>query len=547
MIQFPRNLHNLHQFRRDGKRFVVDLDAGVVVPVNEVICDVLKACGLSETDAIIENLADKYGSRSEILKALAFLTKLSEMGILFSSDRSDIRPSQCNERPKIYVTPGVFENRETTPFLSSAANHNLITVLANHADLYLALSETDYNRQLIEENLQIKGVHPIFFENNRTFSPAKSVPKDCDGILALSPLTVAEQVFLKFNTLPVIMRLSNETLTSDEARNTTLERCAALKDFDAFACDASWTQTFFSDFVPDMSVFHHVPYGIETSIFKPMDKTKCKYQLSQALGHEALLRKPLVGIVSGLDSHQTLRFTRKLRLANRDFNYLVIHSTMMDDFTSDGCVNFFNIASLQDKEASPFIFNALDALVFPTILGASPLLLLEVAACGIPTVAWGYSMPEEISGACRFIQISPSLFDPVDLPVESISKELRFLLESPDEQKNLVQSGLKAISTWTWEETVQRILRLFADLQNRKMLQPKFTNHQVLFKKYYNPVCGEIESEAFVLSKVPVPIDMEQAIAMTLLEEHTPMEVKTVLHSICEEPERAEKILENLL
>lgn len=547
MIQFPRNLHNLHQFRRDGKQFVADLDAGVVVPVNEVICDVLKACGLSETDAIIEILADKYGSRSEILEALAFLSKLSEMGVLFSSDQSDIRLPQCNERPKIYVTPGVFENRKKTPFLLSAANHDLITVLAGHADLYLALSETNRNRQLIEENLQIEGVHPIFFKNNRTFSPAKSIPKDCDGILALSPLTDGEQVFLKFNTLPVIMRLSNETLTSDEARNTTLERCAALRDFDAFACDASWTQPFFLDFVSDPSVFHHVPYGVDTSVFRPLDKTKCKRQLAQALGHEAILRKPLVGIVSGLDSHETFRFMRKLRSANSHLNWLVIHSTVMDDFTGDGCVNFFNIASQQDKEASPFIFNALDALVFPTIVGSSPRLLLEVAACGIPTVVWGYSAPEEISGACRFIQTSPSLFDPVDLPVESISQELRFLIENPNEQKDLVRSGLKAISTWTWEETIQRILRLFGDLQNRKMLEPQFMNHQVLFRKHYNPVCGEIESEAFVLSKVPVPIDMEQAIAMTLLEEHTPMEVKTVLESICEEPERAEKILENLL
>ena len=546
MIQFPRNLHNIHQFERDGEKFVADLDEGVVIPVNEVVCAVLNVCNVSETDTIIDTLSDRY-NRSEVFETLAFLSKLSEMGILFSSDQSDIRLLQCNERPKIYVTPGVFENRETTPFLLSAANYNLITVLADHADLYLALSETDYNRQLIEENLQIEGVHPIFFENNRTFSPAKSIPKDCDGILALSPLTDGEQIFLKFNTLPVIMRISNETLASHEARNTTLERCAALRDFDAFACDASWTQTFFSDFVSDMSVFHHVPYGVDTSVFRPMDKTQCKRQLSQALGHEAILRKPLVGIVSGLDSHEMLRFMRKLQLANPDFNYLVIHSTQMDNFISDGCVNFFNIASQQDKEASPFIFNALDALVFPTILGASPLLLLEVAACGIPAVVWGYSMPAEISGACRFIQVSFSLFDPVDLPVESISQELRFLLENPNEQKDLVQAGLKAISTWSWEETIQRILRLFADLQNRKMLQPQFTNHQVLFRKHYNPVCGEIEAETFVLSKVPATVDIEQAIAMALLEEHTPMEVKTVLESICKEPERAEKILENLL
>ena len=546
MIQFPCNLHNLHQFKRDDERFVADLDAGVVVPVNEVVCDVLNVCGSSETDAILETLVNKY-NRSEVFEAFDFLSRLSEIGFLFSPDPPEIESPQWSERPKIFLTGGVLESKKTTSFLLSAANHHLLTTLANHAELYLPVSETDNNRQEIEEDLRAEGVHPIFFRSDRSFSPAEFIPQDCDGILALAPLTVGEQVFLKFNRHPVILRLSNETLISPETRNTLLERCAASRDFDAFACDASWTQTFFSHFVPDLSVFHHVPYGVDTSVFRPMDKTQCKRQLAQALGNEAILQKPLVGIVPGLHPHEMPRFLQKLRLANPDFNYLVIHSTQVDNDTSDDGVNFFNIASLQDKEASPFIFNALDALVFPAILGTSPLLLLEIVACGIPTVIWGYSTPEEISGACRFIQISPSLFDPVDLPVESISQELRSLLENPNERAGLVQAGLKAISTWSWQETIQRILRLFGDLQNRKGPEYKSAKYRLLFRKHYNPVCGGIESEAFVLSKVPVPIDIEQAIAMTLLEEHTPMEVKTVLQAICKKPERVGKILENLL
>ena len=547
MIEFPCNLHNLHHFKRDDEQFVADLDAGVVIPVNEVICDILNACSVSETDVIIDTLADKHGSRSVIFEALAFLSKLSEIGILFSPDQPEIEPAPHRERPKIFLTAGILKNRKTTSFLLNAANHQLLTTLANHADLYLPLSETDNNRQEIKDGLRAEGVQPIFFRSDRSFSSAKFIPKDCDGVLALAPLTVGEQVFLKFNTTPVILRLSNETLMHHEARNTVLERCAALRDFDAFACDASWTQTFFSDFAPDMRVFHHVPYGVDTSVFRPMDKTKCKHQLSQALGNTAISQKPLVGVVSGLPPHEAFRFLRKLRLANPDFNWLAIHSTLEDNFTGDGCVNFFNIASLQDKEASPFIFNALDALVFPTILGASPLLLLEIVACGIPTVVWGYSEPEEIAGACQFIQVSASLFDPVDVPIESISQELRFLLENSNEQKDVVQAGLRAISTYTWEETTQRILSLFGNLQNRKRQQPKPVKHRLLFRKHYNPVYGEIESEAFVVSKIPTPVDMEQAIAMTLLEEHTPMEVKTVLESICKEQERAEKILENLV
>ncbi len=546
MIEFPRNLHNLHQFKRNGQQFVADLDVGAVVPVTEVVCDVLNLCRTSETDAIIETLADKHGSRFQVLEALAFLTKLSEIGILFSSDPSDLEAPQHNNRLKIYVTPGVFESRETTPFLLSIANHSLITVLAQHANVYLALPEAD-NNQEVEENLRVQGVQPIFFRNNRSFSPAKFIPKDCDGILALSPLTIGEQVYLKFNTIPVVLRLSNAALMSRTARNRSLERCAALKHFDAFACDASWTQDFFSDFVPDMRVFHHIPYGVDTSVFKPMDKTKCKHQLSQALGNEAILQKPLVGVVPGLNPHETLRFMQRLRSANPDFNYLVIHSALTDDFTDEGCVNFFNIASQQDKEASPFIFNALDALVFPTILGASPLLLLEIVACGIPTVVWGNSVPKEMSGACRFVQVAPSLFDPIQLPVKSISQELKFLFENPDEQRRLGQEGLEAVSTYTYEVIAQRILNLFGELRNRPVRQSNPAKHRLLFKKHYNLVSGEIESEALVLSKVPSAVDVERGIAMSLLEGHTPMEVRTVLQSICQEPERAEKILESLV
>lgn len=546
MMPFPCNLHNLHHFKRNDEQFVADLDAGVVIPVNEIICDVLNACNVSETDVLIDTLADRYG-HSEVFETLDYLSKLSEMGLLISSHQAEMGPIRCNERLKIFMTASILESRKTTSFLESAANHQLLKMLVNHADLYLPVSEKDNNRQEIEEGLRVEGVQPIFFKSDRSFSPAKFIPKDCDGILALAPLTIGEQVYLNFNTVPVMLRLSNAALASHTARNTVLERCAALRNFDAFVCDASWTRTFFSNLVPDVGVFHYIPYGVDTSVFKPMNKTKCKHQLSQALGNEAILQKPLVGIVPGLNPHEVLRFIQKLRSANPDFNYLVIHSSLMDDFTDDRCVNFFNIASQQDKEASPFIFNALDALVFPSILGASSLLLLEIVACGIPTIVWGYSIPEEISGACRFVQVAPSLFDPVQLPVKSISQELKFLFENPDEQRRLGQEGLGAVSTYTYEAAVQRILNLFRDLRGRLVCQSNPAKHRLLFKKHYNLVSGEIESEAYVLSKIPTPVDVEHGIAMTLLEEHTPMEVKVALESICQEPDRAEKILENLV
>ena len=84
------------------------------------------------------------------------------------------------------------------------------------------------------------------------------------------------------------------------------------------------------------------------------------------------------------------------------------------------------------------------------------------------------------------------------------------------------------------------------------MCQSNPAKSRLLFRKHYNLVSGEIESGALELSKSlslgrSSPVDVERGIAMTLLEEHTPMEVRTVLQSICKEPERAEKILESLV
>ena len=93
---------------------------------------------------------------------MAFLSKLSEIGLLFSSHQAEIEPTRRNERPKIFMTAGILESRKTTPFLLSAANHQLLKVLANHADLYLPVSETDNNRQEIRDGLRVEGVQPDF-------------------------------------------------------------------------------------------------------------------------------------------------------------------------------------------------------------------------------------------------------------------------------------------------------------------------------------------------------------------------------------------------
>ena len=76
------------------------------------------------------------------------------------------------------------------------------------------------------------------------------------------------------------------------------------------------------------------------------------------------------------------------------------------------------------------MFNTLDMAIFPAVLGASSSYLLELAACGIPLIVWGYDEPSEVAGACRFFQVEPSPFNSLRPPIASISAAIQELMEN---------------------------------------------------------------------------------------------------------------------
>ena len=239
-------------------------------------------------------------------------------------------------------------------------------------------------RATVISGIRDKGFSPLLVDLGGV------LPEDCDGILSLSPLSLGEQIFLKSLSIPFFVRICNETLATDQGINRTLEKYIALREYDALICDASWTAPFFSQLISDtqMNGFHCIPYGVDVSAFRPMNKANAKQQLAQAVGNPKIVDKLLVGVVPGVNVRNATALLRQLSGANPDVHWLVIHPSLEQYFSTSETVSVFSIRNFQDKEASPFVFNALDIAIFPAVLGASSSYLLELAACGILLIVW---------------------------------------------------------------------------------------------------------------------------------------------------------------
>ena len=544
MIQFPQQLHTIHKFRLNDEIYVADLETGHTVPINEIIEEVLEHCAHLSTDQIIEALVARY-NRFEILENLNFLSKLADIGLLFSPAPHQEDRISTSDRLKIFVTSSFLERRNTTSFLLNAANHRLLTTLVNHAEVYLGFPEVGENRDEIEKGFDVDGIKPVFFPNqNRTDSAIKFIPKDCDGVLSLSPVSLAEQIFLKSISIPFFVRVCNETLATEQGINRTLEKYTALREYDAVVCDASWTAPFFSQLVSDteMNGFHCVPYGVDVSIFRPMDKANAKRQLAQAVGNPKIVDKLLVGVVPGLNIRNATALLRQLSAASPDVHWLVIHPSLEQHFSTNETVSAFSIRDFQDKEASPFVFSALDMAIFPAILGVPSSYLLELAACGIPLIVWGYDEPSEVTGACRFFQVELSSFGSLRPPIASISKAIQQLTEDPSEREKLGMKAREVAVSYTWDAIIRQLLNCFSDCQKKRVVNHRLAS-SLSFMKHYNRAQGTLEFRARdVLDSSPI-YEIEKAIAMTLWDRHTHKEIETLLLHLCQDAERVKRIL----
>ena len=63
-----------------------------------------------------------------------------------------------------------------------------------------------------------------------------------------------------------------------------LRHYAAMRDFDAFTAPSDYVREFYSNYVWDPSFFNTLPNGVDSALFRPMEKEKAKQELAEHVG-----------------------------------------------------------------------------------------------------------------------------------------------------------------------------------------------------------------------------------------------------------------------
>ena len=124
--------------------------------------------------------------------------------------------------------------------------------------------------------------------------------------------------------------------------------------------------------------------------------------------------------------------------------------------------------NLQDKVIFPglvpekdliALYNLAQIYVFPSLYEGFGLPALEAMQCGTPVCASNVSSIPEITGTAKDGTHNAVLFDPLD--PRDIATKIESILENPALQSQLIESGLKRVTAFSWEKMAKEILELY--------------------------------------------------------------------------------------
>ena len=267
MIEFPQKLHRIHKFQHNGRLYAADLDIGCVVEIDEVFACILDLGASINRDELILELEAKFGTQA-MSKAMKKLDSLAATGIFFAGNKESLVKDK-DKNISIFVSPFFLRELDSASFVSRLGKYYLISALAKHADMSIGFPMISEDSEA-EINFEVEGIKKIPFISNRTFSPAKFVPGECDGLLCLSPYSSYEMPFLRYNHPPAVIRVESDELMRDRIIQPTLDKYFLLRGYDALCFDSSWTRDAFLKLVPFLKdEFPVIQGGINHELVKP--------------------------------------------------------------------------------------------------------------------------------------------------------------------------------------------------------------------------------------------------------------------------------------
>jgi glycosyltransferase involved in cell wall biosynthesis len=201
---------------------------------------------------------------------------------------------------------------------------------------------------------------------------------------------------------------------------------------------------------------HHIPYGIDTTIYQPLDKAHCRSALNLPQDKQILLfgAANLADLRKGGDLlHKALI---NLPQSIKDNTILLTLGSSGEALADAIGIPTLSLGYVTSDHLKAIIFSAADLFIFPTRADNLPLVLQESMACGTPMVSFKIGgVPDLVrSGITGYLATSE---DPEDFRNGIIQ-----LLENPNLREKMGQNCRSiALTEYAMDLQAKRYIQLY--------------------------------------------------------------------------------------
>lgn len=203
-----------------------------------------------------------------------------------------------------------------------------------------------------------------------------------------------------------------------------------------------------------------VTYLASEDIYKPLDKSMCKFVLKRIynLDDDYILyvggfspRKNILGLIDAYSKlPESIRKKHKLVISGSKGKSYILYRNRVEKY---GLLDYVLFPGFISMEHMPYLYNCSSLFVYPSFYEGFGLPPIEAMACGIPVIASNTTSIPEIVGD------SACLFDPNN--IDDLSNKILNLLENHSLRNTYINKGFKKVSSLSWNNTAKETLNIY--------------------------------------------------------------------------------------
>lgn len=267
MLGFPIRLHHQHRFQHNQQWYVVDMEVGEVVKIDEVVHSILDCCEAYTFHELVERLKHRYPKHA-LFEGVRKLKRFAKLGLIVSQKASEpifMKKNTSETRMRLFVLHSL-----DTPDPYPEESYALLRAMTEYVEMSYAL----FNTRELPPALQETDIHSFSIQAEGDHSLARcleSVASSHDALLLLYADSLKVLQLFECLQMPVITRVSNDiqgTTTVGRIHgipkvetviNSTLAMHAAMRPFDAAVIDSPWLYQIFLQLLNQPEGIHFIP------------------------------------------------------------------------------------------------------------------------------------------------------------------------------------------------------------------------------------------------------------------------------------------------